>query len=152
MITKSILPLPVELDRSRLSLLHCRLLVVDDDLPMLRAVTKVLSRAGAQVHSASSTAEAMQLMADPDFGFDVVLTDLRMPVASGKFILSLIKSTHPSLPVLIMSAYWTPEMKDECTRLGVAGCLEKPTSSRQLIQAICRVLQGERRTDADGED
>jgi DNA-binding NtrC family response regulator len=136
------LPLPVE-QSSSLSLAHYRLLVVDDDLPMLRAVTKVLSRAGAQVWSACSTAEAMALMSDPHLGFDVVLTDLRMPVTSGKFILSVIKSTHPSLPVLIMSAYWTQETKDECTRLGVAECLDKPITSHALVQAINRVMRGE---------
>lgn len=126
-----------------LTLTSRRLLVVDDDPPMLRAVTKVLSRAGAQIHSACSTAEALALMADPNLGFDAVLTDLRMPVTSGKFILSVIRSTHPSLPVLIMSAYWTPEVKDECSRLGVAACLDKPINSRQLIQAITQALQRE---------
>lgn len=152
MNTMPILPLPVEQDASILTLTHRRLLVVDDDLSMLRAVTKVLSRAGAQVRSASSTAEAMSLMADPSLGFDVALTDLRMPVTSGKFILSVIKSTHPSLPVLIMSAYWTPEAKDECARLGVAECLDKPISSLHLIKAIHRAIRGEFSKDNPGEN
>ena len=118
-----------------------KILVVDDDEPMLLAVSKVLSRGGASVKSASTTVDAMTLMSDKDVSFDAVLTDLRMPVTSGKFILSVIKTVHPDMPVLIMSAFWTPEMKAECIELGVAQCLDKPLDASHLLGALARTLE-----------
>jgi len=117
-----------------------KLLVVDDDEAMLTAVSKVLRHAGAHVESAGSAAEAIRLMAERHSEFDAVLTDLRMPVASGKTIVSAMKSLHPSVPVVIMSAYWTEEAKDECARLGTTQFLEKPLKSSHLLVTVARAV------------
>lgn len=135
-------PIPINQGMSALS--GKRILVVDDDEPMLLAVSKVLTRGGARVEAASTTVDAMALMSDKEIWFDAVLTDLRMPVTSGKFILSVIKTMHPDMPVLIMSAFWTPEMKTECLQLGVAQCLDKPLDASHLLGAIARTLEGPR--------
>jgi DNA-binding NtrC family response regulator len=134
----SILPAPVNYQVS--ALMGKRILVVDDDEAMLTAVSKVLRHAGAAVESASSVAESIAQMEETDAEFDAVLTDLRMPVASGKTVLSAIKSLHPGVPVVMMSGYWTEEMKDECALLGSTQFLDKPLNSSHLLITVTRAL------------
>lgn len=117
-----------------------RILVVDDDEAMLTAVTKVLRYAGAAVESANSAAGAISHLAKRGPAWDAVLTDLRMPVASGKIILSAVQSMHPEVPVMIMSAFWTEEMKDECAVLGAAQFLDKPLNSSHLLITVSKTL------------
>ncbi len=117
-----------------------KVLVVDDDEAMLTAVSKVLRYAGAEVESANSVANAIALLAQNGSRLDAVLTDLRMPVASGKTILSAVQTTHPDVPVVMMSAFWTEEMKGECAQLGAAQFLDKPLNSSHLLITVSKAL------------
>ena len=132
------LPFPVNYQVSALT--GRKVLVVEDDEAMLTAVSKVLRYAGAAVESANSVAEAITLLAQKGSGLDAVLTDLRMPVASGKTVLSAMQSTHPDVPVVMMSAFWTDEMKNECASLGAAQFLDKPLNSSHLLITVSKAL------------
>lgn len=117
-----------------------RILVVDDNPSVLMAVSKVLSRKGAAVTSVAGAAEAIQVLAVKKEPFDIILTDLRMPLTSGKLILSLVKSVHPDVPVMIMSAFWTDETKEKCLLLGASKCMSKPLRSQDLLESIAGEL------------
>jgi DNA-binding NtrC family response regulator len=132
------LPAPIENQVDALA--GYKLLVVDDNEAMLTAASKVLGHAGAVVKSSDSIAGAIALIAEENGEFDAVLTDLRMPVASGKTVLSAIKSINPHIPVVIMSAYWTEEIKDECALLGTTQFLDKPLTSSHLLTTVKRAL------------
>jgi DNA-binding NtrC family response regulator len=134
------LPFPVAFHESDLA--GKRLLVVDDDEAMLGAVCKVLRHAGADVTAANGVVDAIERMAEEDGEYDAALTDLRMQEGSGKSILIMIKSTRPDVPVLVMSAFWTEEMKEECTRLGADNLLEKPLRSWHLLGSVARAMMG----------
>ena len=67
-------------------------LVVDDDPGMLRAMTKVLAREGMQVTGVSDPVAVVKKLADSERRFDVVITDLRMPMFSGRGVLGLCQS------------------------------------------------------------
>ncbi len=134
--------LPVPLHDQVSALVGKKLLVVDDDAAMLTAVSKVLRHAGALVQSAGGVVEAISLLAADGAAFHAVLTDLRMPVASGKTILSAIKTSNPDVPVVVMSAFWTDEIKAECVELGATSVLDKPLNSIRLITAVSKALIG----------
>lgn len=136
---KGTLPAPVDCQVSGLE--GKRILVVDDDKALLRAVSAVLRHAGAQVQSASGVVEGIALLAAKQAAFDAVLTDLRMPVASGKSILSLMKTTYPEVPVLVMSAFWTKELRDECVRLGADIFLDKPLTAPELLVSVASAFR-----------
>ena len=59
-------------------------LVVDDDPGMLRAMTKVLASEGMQVTGVSDPVAVVKKLADSEKRFDVVISDLRMPMFSGR--------------------------------------------------------------------
>ena len=115
-------------------------LIIDDDAAMLRALNKVLCNEGGKVASASWAGEAMEHLVEKSERFDVIITDLRMPLLGGQAILGAVATAMPKVPVIIITAFGTPELKAECLRSGAAGFLEKPLDTSQLLAAIDQAL------------
>jgi DNA-binding NtrC family response regulator len=114
-------------------------LVVDDDAGMLRAMTKVLAGEGMQVTGVSDPVVVVKKLADSENRFDLVITDLRMPMFSGRGVLALA-SALPELPVIIITAFGGPDVQAQALRLGAFAFLEKPVAAPQLIDVVKRAL------------
>lgn len=112
------------------------ILVIDDDAAMLRALNKVLNSEGAVVTSASWAGEAMEHLTNKLEGFDLIITDLRMPILGGQTILGAVSVALPYVPVIIITAFGSPELKSDCLNKGAAAFLEKPLDTPQLLEAI----------------
>ncbi len=95
-------------------------LVVDDDRGMLRAMTKVLASEGMQVTGVSDPLVVAKELADSEKRFDLVITDLRMPMFSGRGVLALAEA--------------------QALSLGAFAVLEKPIAAAQLIEVVKRAL------------
>ena len=118
------------------------ILVIDDDIGMLHALVKVLASEGCAVASAASSTVAMEHLLSRDLNMDLVITDIRMPLLDGMKVLDIVKSNHPAVPVILITAYGGPEAEAEAHRLGAAAYLEKPVDSSKLLKIICNVLSG----------
>jgi len=114
-------------------------LVVDDDPGMLRAMSKVLAGEGMQVTGVSDPVAVVKKLADSEKRFDVVITDLRMPMFSGRGVLALAGAL-PELPVIIITAFGGPDVEAQALRLGAFAFLEKPVAAAQLIEVVKRAL------------
>jgi DNA-binding NtrC family response regulator len=114
-------------------------LVVDDDPAMLRAMTKVLASEGMQVTGVSDPVVVVKELADSEKRFDLVITDLRMPMFSGRGVLALA-SALPELPVIIITAFGGPDIQAQALGLGAFAFLEKPVAAPQLIDVVKRAL------------
>lgn len=103
-----------------------RVLVVDDE-PLVRwAIAETLRWHGHQIAEAADAGQALRALADPDLVPDVLVLDLRLPDCTDLRLLATIRSLRPSLPVILMTAFGTPELRDEARRLGVFAILDKP--------------------------
>jgi DNA-binding NtrC family response regulator len=116
------------------------ILVIDDDAGMLRALDKVLTSEGAVVAKASWVAEAMERLAEKAGMFDLIITDLRMPVLQGQSILRAVKAAMPEVPVIVITAFASAELRAECVRAGAAAFLEKPLEAPELLAVIEQVF------------
>jgi DNA-binding NtrC family response regulator len=114
-------------------------LVVDDDPGMLRAMTKVLAGEGMQVTSLSDPVAVAKRLADSEKRFDLVITDLRMPIFSGRGILALT-SALPELPVIIITAFGGADVEAQTLGLGAFAFLEKQISAAELLEVVRRAL------------
>src|SRR5207244_7340923 len=92
-------------------------LVVDDDPGMLRAMSKVLAGEGMQVTGVSDPVAVVKKLADSEKRFDVVITDLRMPMFSGRGVLELARAVR-ELPVIIITAFGGPDGEGQALRRG----------------------------------
>jgi DNA-binding NtrC family response regulator len=116
------------------------ILVVDDDARMLRALDKVLTGEGAVVTRAAWAGDAIEILTERRNQFDLVITDLRMPFVSGLTAVFAIKKIFPNLPVIVLTAFGSPDVKAECLRQGAAAFLEKPLDTKQLLHVIDNVF------------
>jgi two-component system KDP operon response regulator KdpE len=127
-----------------------RILVVDDESAIRRALRPPLLELGFQVAEASRGEEALQLLRGG--GYDVVLLDMNMPGIGGIETLKRIRSFAPRLPVLMLTVRDQEEDKVAALDQGADDYVTKPFSMRELIArirtAVRRVRAPERAEDA----
>jgi two-component system response regulator HydG len=99
-------------------------LLVDDELLLLRSLRRILEREGHRTLLAQSLDEAEPLLSDP--GLDVALVDLRLGAASGLDLLDRIKRERPELEVVVMTGHASVESAVGSMRRGAFDYLTKP--------------------------
>lgn len=119
-------------------------LVVDDDERMLRALHKVLTGEGATVMCSSWAGSAIGVLTEKRKTVDLMIVDLSMPMISGLTTVQAVHNYYPQLPIIVLTAYGSPEVKAECMQQGAVAFLEKPLDSRVLIDAVrCALKENE---------
>jgi two-component system KDP operon response regulator KdpE len=111
-----------------------RILLVDDESAIRRALRPPLVELGFQVAEASRGEEALQLMRAG--AFDVVLLDVNMPGIGGIETLRRMRALAPRLPILMLTVRDAEEEKVEALELGADDYVTKPFSTRELIARI----------------
>jgi DNA-binding NtrC family response regulator len=119
-------------------------LIVDDDPGMLRALDKVLTGEGADVTCAAWAGDALDILTARQMRVDLVITDLRMPILTGITVVYAIHEVFPALPVIVLTAFGSPDVKAECLRQGAVAFLEKPLDTSQLLTAIEEVFTSQK--------
>jgi two-component system response regulator GlrR len=111
-----------------------RILIVDDDIDLIRLLTFRLQGAGYRVESADSAERALAKLSVsvPH----LVITDLRMGGMDGMTLFQNIRKTHPALPVIILTAHGNIPDAVAATQRGVFGYLTKPFDSKELLSQV----------------
>jgi two-component system KDP operon response regulator KdpE len=111
-----------------------RILVVDDESAIRRALRPPLVELGFQVGEASRGEEALQMLRAAVY--DAVLLDVNMPGIGGVETLRRIRAFAPRLPILMLTVRDQEEEKVEALDLGADDYVTKPFSTRELIARI----------------
>ncbi|MHB1847118.1 MAG: response regulator, partial [Deltaproteobacteria bacterium] len=120
-----------------------RLLIIDDDPGVLRAMQTLFKRGGHQVIALSDPAEAVGSLTEE--APDVVLTDIRMPHLSGMDILGLVKSRRPEAEVILMTAFGSVQLAVEAVKKGAYDFLLKPFDDVSVVElAVQRAAERKR--------
>jgi two-component system KDP operon response regulator KdpE len=127
-----------------------RILLVDDESAIRRALRPPLLELGFQVVEASRGEEALQMLRSG--AFDVVLLDVNMPGIGGIETLRRMRALAPRMPILMLTVRDAEEEKVVALELGADDYVTKPFSTRELIArirtAIRRVQAPARAEDA----
>src|SRR6185503_2888368 len=104
-----------------------QLLVVDDELPILKLVTRILATDNYEIASASSGDEAAQMIHSAGYaGVDLLVTDLMMPGMNGRELAQITRRQYPNVRVLYVTGFADTLFKD-LTELGPGeSFIEKP--------------------------
>jgi two-component system response regulator GlrR len=115
------------------------ILVVDDDKDILKLISIRLNAAGYATVTANNGAEALSaiMLQRPD----LVISDLRMPAMDGMALLDAIQQSHPSLPVIMLTAHGSIPDAVNATQRGVFSFLTKPFDSQALLQQVASALR-----------
>ena len=110
------------------------LLIVDDEERILNALRRSLRREGFEIHTAQTPHDARKLLEEHDV--KVVLSDHKMPTASGLEILALAAELRPGAARLMISGWPEQVPPDRLAEVGVAKLLPKPWDDAELKTAL----------------
>lgn len=108
-------------------------LIVDDELLLLRSLRRTLVRAGHHVVLSTNGRDALEALAHADF--DVVLTDVRMPEMDGVELAHRLARLHPTLPLIFMSGHADASDR-ELFEVEPLGLLQKPLDEDRLLRVL----------------
>src|SRR5687767_11366495 len=107
-----------------------RVLVVDDDAQMLRAIRTALSARGYEVLTAGTGENALALAAEENL--DLMLLDLRLPGIEGHDVIRRLR-TWTELPVIVLSVQESQEEKVAALDAGADDYITKPFGMKELL-------------------
>jgi DNA-binding NtrC family response regulator len=116
-----------------------KILVVDDDVIVIKSCRRILEAEGLEVSTVPSADEALEMIKKYDF--DLLLIDVKMPKHDGMFLMREILKIIPDIPVIVMSGYPTRETVSDVLKLGATQFIPKPFRPDELVKTLRPVLQ-----------
>ncbi|MBN1541644.1 sigma-54-dependent Fis family transcriptional regulator [candidate division KSB1 bacterium] len=126
-----------------------KILLIDDDYALRTACAAFLSDAGYLVHSGKNPQEGLKLMRDT--GFDIAITDYRMPGMNGIEFMRELQKSSPQTDVIMITGYGTIEHAVEAMRLGAYDYLQKPFEPGQLLETVNKLVTHRRQLGKSGD-
>jgi CheY-like chemotaxis protein len=120
------------------------ILVAEDDPSVRRGVVTILRRAGYEVIAAGYPWEILDRAAEYEGEIDLLLTDVVMPVMSGKELAAQLTARRPELSVLYMSGYTDEAIVDRGVLDAGVHLLAKPITPERLLAAVGQRLDEKR--------
>jgi DNA-binding NtrC family response regulator len=115
-------------------------LIVDDDTTVLSVVSRMLSGAGYETHTASSAQAAEKLIADHKI--DIMLVDIVMPERGGLEFIMKEYRTNPGAKTIIMSGnvnLASDSLKILAEQFGVKSLIQKPFTKEELLDQLAKL-------------
>jgi DNA-binding NtrC family response regulator len=120
-----------------------RLLVVDDEPNMLRLLKTILmDKTGYEVTTTNNPLEVSKLLQESHY--DLVVTDLKMPLVDGIDLIGIVKNIDATLPIIVITAYGTIETAEEAIQKGAYDFITKPFRKETILITIKRALEWKR--------
>lgn len=114
-----------------------RILIIDDERTILFAIRSYFSRFGYEVDCARELEEAEALLAHR--AYDIVIADLRLTGSSGREgleVVRFLRERSPQSPIVLLTAYGSPEIELEAAELGANAFLQKPKPLAELADIV----------------
>jgi len=115
-----------------------KILLIEDDIPYCQMLEKFLQKKGYEVQSSYTASDARSKFAET--GFDLVLTDLRLPEHDGLQMLSEIKRVAPQTGVILMTGHAEVHTAVSAMKKGALDYLAKPFTPDEMLAVVRRAL------------
>ena len=112
------------------------ILIVDDEQSFLLSLVQGLVAYASDFSTATAPNGKAAIEVLKANGIDLVVTDLKIPELDGFGLLAHMSKNYPHIPVIVMSAYCTPEIKARVNSLGAFKILEKPIDFQDFVEHI----------------
>jgi DNA-binding NtrC family response regulator len=112
-----------------------RVLIVEDEALIRWSLSQVLTAAGATVVEATDARTAIdRVRACRDF--DVAVLDIWLPDCSDLGLIGLLREALPATRVIVMTAFATPDLRDQAHAIGVAHMVDKPFDLDEMAALV----------------
>ncbi|HZR76851.1 response regulator [Bradyrhizobium sp.] len=117
-----------------------RVLIVDDEESMRLLVARAIAMDGHEITAASDGAEALEILGGTDGSFDLILTDIQMPVMDGIALALSAARDFPQVTILLMTGY--AEQRERASGLSAIAhdVISKPFSVADIRTAVADAL------------
>ncbi|MFH1437358.1 MAG: response regulator [Pseudomonadota bacterium] len=116
------------------------ILAVDDELHMLKLLERIITeKTGYHIETTNNALEVEKILHEKHF--DLIITDLKMPVMDGLDILRLVREAGRSEEVIIITAFGSLESASEALSAGVFDYITKPFRKEQIITTVDRAMR-----------
>ena len=119
------------------------ILFVDDEQTLQDIGKQMLQRLGYRVVVSDSSRAALALFNAAPEDFDLVITDMTMPLLTGEELAQRILTIRPDIPVILCTGYSEKITPDTARKLGIRAYLMKPLTIDQLARTVRKALDGE---------
>lgn len=125
------------------------ILVVDDNLPMRKALTETLKYLKYQTREAENGSEALEIIeklssgksGSHSSGLALIMSDLSMPVMDGRELFNELNRRNIKLPFVMLSGYMANNALDDLKEMGLSGWLQKPADIEEISNLLEKILQ-----------
>ena len=124
-------------------LVNKSILVVDDEFDIVNLIRQALQKQGFTTYAFTDPLLALEHLETNSESYGLVLADVRMPGMNGVELVKKIKSMHPTIKILLMSAFEfnDRDLSKVLASIKIDGYVQKPVSTKQLINIIEKHLQ-----------
>ncbi|MEN4759980.1 sigma-54 dependent transcriptional regulator [Chryseobacterium sp. C39-AII1] len=119
--------------------MHGNILIIDDEIKLLKLLGMILSQENFNVKEASTARSAMTML--EQYEFDVVLSDVRLPDAFGVDLIKSIKTKHPHLEIILMTAFGNITDAVQAMKNGAYDYLVKGDDNEKIIPLVYKALE-----------
>ena len=117
-----------------------RILLVDDEEPIIRLEKQALERLGYEVTPCHDSLEALQIFKSHPQYFDLIVTDLSMPNLSGDKLALEILASRPEIPIILCTGFSDRINQETIQSIGIKGFLMKPIAQSEFAQLVRKLL------------
>ena len=122
-----------------------RILIADDEESMRVLVARAIALDGHEIVTAQDGAEALEILTDQDGAFDLLLTDIKMPVMDGIALALTVARDFPDLTILLMTGFADQRERAHGLNAIVHDVVTKPFSVADIRTAVADALASKAR-------
>jgi DNA-binding NtrC family response regulator len=120
--------------------MSAQILVIDDEVDMLSLIRLILTeKTDYEVVTTNNPLAVSNLLDEKKF--DVVVTDLKMPIMDGLDVVDAIRKQDALVPIIIITAYGSVDSAEEAVKKGAFDYITKPFRQEQLLISLKRALE-----------
>lgn len=117
-----------------------RILLVDDEEPIVRVVKQMLERLGYHIVERSSSPDALKAFTENPSAFDLVISDMTMPNLTGDRLARKLIAVRPDIPIIICTGFSERIDKEKASALGIKGFIMKPVVRSEMAKMVRKIL------------
>jgi two-component system nitrogen regulation response regulator NtrX len=129
--------------------MNSKILVIDDEESIRKALKMILEYAGFDYHSAADGTEGLEMIEDIDP--DLIFLDIKMPSMDGMDVMKKLHEKSNEIPVVMISGHGTIQTAVEATKLGAFDFIEKPLEKDKILLIARNALKQKQLEDENKE-
>ena len=119
---------------------HEKILLVDDENQIIQMERQMLEKLGYNVTAATNSNTAFEIFAASPYRFDLVITDMSMPIMNGYELCKKIRRIRPEIPIILCSGYSNYLSDEKIQKIGINAFVSKPLTMIDLSNITRKIL------------